>query len=420
MTITLNMFQSLAAIIAVFYVGVFFCSHISILRQYCIPAPVVGGLLFAIVHCILYTQGIVQISLNADMQNLCMMLFFTSVGYTASITLIKRGGLLVIKMAVVTVLIILLQNIISLAIVHAFHINPLLGLATGSIPLIGGHATAAAFGPLLEDLGLANGTTISIAAATFGLVAGGIIGGPVGETLVKRFYLHSFAAEERLDPELMRPEREQLEAIACQQEDPTEILSHTCRCGQSINNHRFMNGMAHLCLAMGLGTLISKFFVMVGLIFPAYIGSMLMAAIIRNLSDITHIFPTYQRESEVLGNIGLTIFLTCVLMGLKLWQLASLAVPMFVLLGVQICFIGIFAYICVFRFMGKNYEAAVMASGVCGFGLGATPNAIANMTAMTTLFGPAPAAFFVIPLIGSLIIDPVNASILMFFINLFR
>ena len=181
-----------------------------------------------------------------------------------------------------------------------------------------------------------------------------------------------------------------------------------------------MNAMAHLFLAMGLGTLVSGFFSSIGLVFPGYIGSMIVAAIIRNIADFTHAYKIYQRESEVLGNLSLTVFLTCVLMSLKLWQLADLAIPLVVMLLSQALFMALFAYFIVFRAMGKDYEAAVMTSGVCGFGLGATPNAIANMTAMTELFGPAPTAFFVIPLIGSLIIDPVNASIITIFINIFH
>ena len=181
-----------------------------------------------------------------------------------------------------------------------------------------------------------------------------------------------------------------------------------------------MNAMAHLFLAMGVGTLITNFFVSINIVFPAYIGSMLAAAIIRNIADFTKAYKVYQRESEVLGNLGLTIFLTCALMGLKLWQLSDLAIPLIILLLSQAVFMAIFAYFIIYHVMGKNYEAAVMTSGACGFGLGATPNAIANMTAMTELFGPAPTAFFVIPLIGSLIIDPVNASIITIFINIFH
>ncbi len=418
LSLNLNIYQTLAAAVVVYYIGVFLRIKIEFLRKYCIPAPVVGGILFAAVNCILYTNGLWTYEQDTTMQNICMMLFFTSVGYTASLSLIKRGGVLVFKMAIVTTVLIICQNLIGVGLTGIFDLNPLMGLATGSIPLVGGHATSAAFGPVLEKIGLDNGTTISVAAATFGLVAGGLIGGPVGERLIQKHALRSSAETERLDPQAAQPEIEKLEAAAENKEKASQAIKQEQKIGQTINNHRFMNGMAHLFLAMGLGTLVSDFFVSIGLVFPAYIGSMLVAAVIRNIADFTHIYPVYQRESEVLGNLGLTIFLTCVLMSLKLWQLSDLALPMLVLLLTQTVFMAAFAYIIVFKAMGKNYEAAVMSSGVCGFGLGATPNAIANMTAMTELFGPAPAAFFVIPLIGSLIIDPVNASILMIFINI--
>lgn len=415
MAIHLNIYQTLAAAIVVYYVGVFLRMKISFLRKYCIPAPVVGGILFALLNCILYKNGVWTYEQDTIMQNICMMLFFTSVGYTASLSLIKRGGIMVLRMAIITTVLIVLQDVIGAGLSSAFQLDPLIGLATASIPMVGGHGTAAAFGPVLENIGLENGTTIAVAAATFGLVAGGLIGGPIGERLVHKFDLHSSADSERLDPQSYQHEINKLEHAASNK-DAADKDEH--KIGQTIDNRRFMNAMAHLFLAMGLGTLISNFFVSINLVFPPYIGSMLAAAIIRNIADFTKAYKVYQRESEVLGNLGLTIFLTCALMSLKLWQLSDLAIPLIVLLLSQAVFMAIFAYFIVYRVMGKNYEAAVMTSGACGFGLGATPNAIANMTAMTELFGPAPTAFFVIPLIGSLIIDPVNASIILTFINI--
>ncbi len=415
MAIHLNIYQTLAAAIVVYYVGVFLRMKISFLRKYCIPAPVVGGILFALLNCILYKNGVWTYEQDTIMQNICMMLFFTSVGYTASLSLIKRGGIMVLRMAIITTVLIVLQDVIGAGLSSAFQLDPLIGLATASIPMVGGHGTAAAFGPVLENIGLENGTTIAVAAATFGLVAGGLIGGPIGERLVHKFDLHSSADSERLDPQSYQHEINKLEHAASNK-DAADKDEH--KIGQTIDNRRFMNAMAHLFLAMGLGTLISNFFVSINLVFPPYIGSMLAAAIIRNIADFTKVYKVYQRESEVLGNLGLTIFLTCALMSLKLWQLSDLAIPLIVLLLSQAVFMAIFAYFIIYRVMGKNYEAAVMTSGACGFGLGATPNAIANMTAMTELFGPAPTAFFVIPLIGSLIIDPVNASIILTFINI--
>lgn len=419
-TVNLNIYQTLGLAIVVYYVGVFLRVHFNILRKYCIPAPVIGGIIFAIINCILYTNGFWTYEQDTIMQNICMNIFFTSVGYTASISLIKRGGMMVLRMAVITAILIVLQNIIGIAWSEFFHLNPLMGIATGSVPMVGGHGTSAAFGPLLEKIGLEGGATIAVAAATFGLVAGGVIGGPIGERLVHKFNLHSSAEVERLDPSVNEEEVGKLEAVAKNKESITDVIKQEHKIGQTINNYRFMNAMAHLFLAMGLGTIVSNFFTSIGWVFPGYIGAMIVAAVIRNIADFTHVYKVYQRESEVLGNLCLTVFLTCVLMSLKLWQLADLAIPLIVILLSQAVFMAIFAYFVVFRAMGHDYEAAVMTSGVCGFGLGATPNAMANMTAMTELFGPAPTAFFVIPLIGSLIIDPVNASIITVFINLFH
>ena len=214
MSLNLNIYQTLAAAIVVYYVGVFLRVKISVLRKYCIPAPVVGGILFAIINCILYTQGIWKYEQDTIMQNICMMLFFTSVGYTASISLIKRGGVMVFKMAIVTTILIIFQNIIGSGLAMAFNLSPLLGLATGSIPMVGGHGTAAAFGPLLESIGLDSGATIAVAAATFGLVAGGVIGGPIGEELVHKFHLVSSAESERFDPSFNAGTVSKLKAVA--------------------------------------------------------------------------------------------------------------------------------------------------------------------------------------------------------------
>lgn len=413
--VNLNIYQTLAAATAVYYVGVLLRIKVPFLRRYCLPAPVIGGIIFAILNAVLYTNGIWTYQQDTIMQNVCMMLFFTSIGYTASISLIRKGGSLVAKMAVLTTLLILCQNGIGIALAHVFDLSPLMGLATGSIPMVGGHGTSGSFGPVLESVGLDNATTIAFAAATFGLVSGSLLGSPMGEFLVRHYGLTSVADEERLDPANTSDELQKLEQAA---HGERKAIDEEKRAGQSINNYRFMNALAHLLIAMGLGTVVSQIFVNFGLVFPNYIGSMLVAAIIRNVSDYTHAYKVYQRESEVLGNLGLTIFLSCALMSLKLWQLSDLAIPLMAMLLSQVLFIALFVKFLLFRVMGRNYEAAVMAAGTCGFGLGATPNAIANMSVMVERFGPAPTAFFVIPLIGALIVDFVNSSIVTVLLNL--
>lgn len=404
MTIELNLYQTLAAAVAVFFLGSFLKDRVSIFRKYCIPAPVIGGTIFSIVNCILYTQGIWNYSQDTVMQNWCMMLFFTSIGYMASIRLIKKGGLLVVKMAFLVFLLIVIQDLVGVTFANAFSLNPLMGLADGSIPLVGGHGTSGSFGPVLEALGLKDATTIAFAAATFGLVSGSFLGGPVGELLIRRFYLKSDEDENGDEVPENRTEHE------IEGDDAAAYL----------NMDRFMYAFGQLLLAMGLGTYVSQFFINIGLVFPGYIGAMLVAAVIRNISDMTGLFGCYQRESEVLGGICLNVFLSCALMSLKLWQLADLAIPLIATLIVQVSIMGLFAYFVIFRVMGRNYEAAVMASGSCGFGLGATPNAIANMNAMCERFGPAHTAYFVIPLIGAFVVDFLNASVLMVFMNILK
>lgn len=404
MTIELNLYQTLAAAVAVFFLGSFLKDRVSIFRKYCIPAPVIGGTIFSIVNCILYTQGIWNYSQDTVMQNWCMMLFFTSIGYMASIRLIKKGGLLVVKMAFLVFLLIVIQDLVGVTFANAFSLNPLMGLADGSIPLVGGHGTSGSFGPVLEALGLKDATTIAFAAATFGLVSGSFLGGPAGELLIRRFHLKSDEDENGDEVPENRTEHE------IEGDDAAAYL----------NMDRFMYAFGQLLLAMGLGTYVSQFFINIGLVFPGYIGAMLVAAVIRNISDMTGLFGCYQRESEVLGGICLNVFLSCALMSLKLWQLADLAIPLIATLIVQVSIMGLFAYFVIFRVMGRNYEAAVMASGSCGFGLGATPNAIANMNAMCERFGPAHTAYFVIPLIGAFVVDFLNASVLMVFMNILK
>ena len=385
------------------------------LRKYCIPAPVVGGFLFMFITFIGHQTGAYGFKFDTYFQDPFMLAFFTTVGLGASITLLKKGGGLLIIYWLISGIVSICQNGIGIALAHVFDLSPLMGLATGSIPMVGGHGTSGSFGPVLESVGLDNATTIAFAAATFGLVSGSLLGGPMGEFLVRHYGLTSVADEERLDPANTSDELQKLEQAA---HGERKAIDEEKRAGQSINNYRFMNALAHLLIAMGLGTVVSQIFVNFGLVFPNYIGSMLVAAIIRNVSDYTHAYKVYQRESEVLGNLGLTIFLSCALMSLKLWQLSDLAIPLMAMLLSQVLFIALFVKFLLFRVMGRNYEAAVMAAGTCGFGLGATPNAIANMSVMVERFGPAPTAFFVIPLIGALIVDFVNSSIVTVLLNL--
>ncbi len=409
MLINLNMFQTLAAAIIVYYAGVILKRHISFFDKYCIPSPLIGGFAFAIVNCVLYASGVWKYTQDKMIGSLFMNIFFASLGYTASLKAskgaLKTGSTLVVKMGLLVTVLVILQDILGVILSKAFGLNPLLGLATGSIPLVGGHGTAGAFGPLLERVGLDNATTIALAAATFGLVSGGMLGGPVANYLIRKYRLVSEAA---------------LEGVKLGERKEDKEIDEDLPPGITIDENRFMNAFSHLLLAMGLGTIITAACARVNIAIPSYVGSLFMAAVLRNVIDFTEVCKVYQPETSVLGSLGLNLFLSLVLMGMRLWQLTYLAVPLMVILLSQVVLMALFAMYLTFPIMGKDYEAAVMAAGNCGFGLGATPNALANMKAITERFGPAPSAFVIIPLVGALLVDIINTGIIILFVNLLK
>lgn len=398
MIINLDIFETMALATIVFYIGLYLRKKVKLLSKYCIPAPVIGGLLFAVLVLILRITNMAMINLDITLQSVFMNAFFTSVGYTASLKVLKKGGLKVgIFLALATVLVIL-QDVLGASLATVFNLDPLLGLCTGSIPMVGGHGTAGSFGPLLEEMGVAGATTVSFASATFGLVMGSFIGGFVAKNLIERKNIDTPKHSE--DHSL---------PLSDFHEDNQAILCHK----------RLMNGVAWIFLAMGIGSIISKFIQDLGLTFPSYIGAMVAAAVIRNICDFRKV-ELEDKEIETIGGISLSFFLAMALMGLKLWELFDLALPMVFMLIAQALLMGFFAYFITFRIMGKDYDAAVFASANCGFGMGATPNAVANMDALTVKFGYAPTPYLVVPIVGCLFIDFVNTAVLTLFINILR
>ena len=398
MELTLDIFQTMALASIVFYLGKYLKVKIPILSKYCIPAPVVGGLIFAILMLIFRVTGFATINLDVTLQNIFMTAFFTSVGFTASIKILKKGGIKVVTFLILSIFLVILQNIVGVTLATLFNLEPLLGICTGSIPMIGGHGTAGSFGPILEEMGIAGATTVSFASATFGLIMGSIIGGLVARTLIIR---HKLNTPINVDSD------DKTTSLGDFNEDNQDILCHK----------RLMAGASWLFIAMGIGSIISNFIEGIGLTFPSYIGAMLVAAVIRNICDVKKT-DLVEKEIEAIGGISLSFFLSMALMGLKLWELFDLAVPMIIMLIAQTILIGIFTYFITFRIMGKDYDAAVFASANCGFGMGATPNAVANMDALSNKFGFAPTPYFVVPIVGCLFIDFVNSAIITLFINI--
>ncbi|WIF94174.1 sodium/glutamate symporter [Caminicella sporogenes] len=399
MVFKLNMVQTLSLAVIVLFLGQGLKKKINLLEKFCIPAPVIGGLVFAIMTLIFRQTSILTFEMDTTLQKLFMTAFFTTVGFTASFKLLKKGGIQVFIFLGLAIVLVTLQNVVGIGLAKLFKLNPLIGLCTGSVPMTGGHGTSGAFAPLFEKAGATAATTVAMAAATFGLIMGSMIGGPIGKRLIEKHNLL-----EKKDKGLA------MEEVA---------VTVSVQARELIPNN-FMIAASQIILAMGFGTILSYFLQKTGLTFPPYIGAMFAAAIIRNISDLTNFYRVCLEEIEIIGNISLSLFLSMALMGLKLWQLADLAVPLVVMLLAQAVLMGLFAYFITFNIMGRDYEAAVMACGHCGFGMGATPNAMANMSALSEKYGPAPRAFFILPLIGSLFIDFFNAGIITFFMNLFK
>ena len=394
MELHLDMYQTLAIAVLVLLLGRFLKKKINFLEKFCIPAPVVGGLLFAILTCVLYGTGIAEVSFDDTLREVCMVFFFTSVGFQANLKVLKSGGKSLIVFLGLVVGLILCQNFLAVGMSKVLNLDPLIGLCTGSIPMVGGHGTAGAFGPVLEDFNVSGATTLCTAAATFGLITGSLIGGPIGKSLVEKKNLITTAVAE--DDSLLV-------------EDEKKHTRHTSM---------YAAAVFQLILAIGLGTIFSWLLTKTGMTFPIYIGAMIAAALFRNIGEYSGKFTIYMGEINDIGGICLSLFLGIAMITLKLWQLAALALPLVILLSVQVLLMFIFARFIVFNVMVRDYDAAVLAAGTCGFGMGATPNAMANMQAICDRYAPSVKAYLIIPLIGSLFADFLNSLIITFFINL--
>ena len=394
MELHLDMYQTLAIAVLVLLLGRFLKKKINFLEKFCIPAPVVGGLLFAILTCVLYGTGIAEVSFDDTLREVCMVFFFTSVGFQANLKVLKSGGKSLIVFLGLVVGLILCQNFLAVGMSKVLNLDPLIGLCTGSIPMVGGHGTAGAFGPVLEDFNVSGATTLCTAAATFGLITGSLIGGPIGKSLVEKKNLITTAVAE--DDSLLV-------------EDEKKHTRHTSM---------YAAAVFQLILAIGLGTIFSWLLTKTGMTFPIYIGAMIAAALFRNIGEYSGKFTIYMGEINDIGGICLSLFLGIAMITLKLWQLAALALPLVILLSVQVLLMFIFARFIVFNVMGRDYDAAVLAAGTCGLGMGATPNAMANMQAICDRYAPSVKAYLIIPLIGSLFADFLNSLIITFFINL--
>ena len=397
LTITLNLMETFGLAVLVLLFGRILVSRISVLSTFCIPAPVVGGLLFSILTLIGHSTGAFTFNMDTVLQPFFMNCFFTTVGFGASLVILKRGGPAIAVFLLIATVLCVLQSGVGAALAVALGQNPLLGLAAGSISMTGGHGTSGAFGPILESKGLVGGTTLAIAAATFGLVSGSLIGGPTAKRLIEKHKLRTTGAK--------APMEETAEEVLGADHKPLDV-------------DELAIGFFQIAVAAGIGSVISGLIQKTGITLPSYIGAMLVAAVMRNVFKDGTKFEMRLHEIHALGEIFLGVFLAYALMTLKLWQLAEMAVPLAIILLAQLVMMFLYASYITFPFVGKDYDAAVIAAGHCGFGMGATPNGIANMNAVVRRYGPSPKAFFVLPLVGCLFIDFINAMIITAFINI--
>ena len=385
--------------IIVIFIGKFLNSKVGFLNKFCIPYPVTGGIVFAIFSLILFTMFGIEFAFDTTIQSYFMIAFFTTIGFNASGKVLKSGGVAVAIFLIAAFILTIIQNAVAGGIAALMGDGALWGMVAGSIPMTGGHATAAAFGPDLEALGVVNANTYAIAAATLGLVTGSLIGGPTGRRLIVKYNLKPTEVKET-------------DAAGDELTETGQVTP--------LNEESLALAFFQIALAVGIGYYVSQLIALSGLSVPAYIGSMLVAAFMRNVfKDGSH-FEMKMPEISALGSLFLAVFLAHALMTMKLWQIADGAGTLFVIIAAQVILMFLYATFVTFRVLGSDYDAAVIAAGHCGFGLGATPNGVANMQAVTAKFGPSTKAFFVLPIVGGLFIDFFNAAGITFFINLFK
>ncbi|MGE7114096.1 sodium/glutamate symporter [Lysinibacillus sp. NPDC047702] len=393
--IEFNQITTIFLAAALLGLGSWLISRISFLKRFCIPAPVVGGLLFAALATILKTTGTLEISLDTSLQSLFMITFFTTIGLGASFKLVKLGGKLLIIYWLACGFLALMQNVIGVSLASLMGIHPLIGMMAGAVSMEGGHGAAAAFGQTLEDLGISSAMTIGAAAATCGLVAGGLIGGPIVKYLVGKYNL--------------TPDEQETEEIDYENKQ------------EQITSDSFFTQVIIITFCMAVGTYVGTLFSeATGFVLPGYVGAMFVAVIVRNIMDKVKPAAINMKSISLIGDVTLGIFLSMALMSIKLWEIADLALPLFIIVFAQVFFIVVFSIFVLFKLLGKNYDAAVMVAGFAGHGLGATPNAMANMSAVVQRFGPSKKAFLVVPIVGAFLIDVFGIPIIITTINLFK
>ena len=410
-SIQLDMIQSAGIGALALIVGMVLTRKVGFLQKFCIPSPVSGGIIFSLFTLILYGWFDVEVSFDNTLSDVFMLAFFTSVGFQSDLKVIKQGGKLLVIMLTLLVVMIAMQNLMPMVITRLMGVDALIGMAAGSISMTGGHGTAGGFASVLEDLGLHGAGTIGMAAATCGLIAGSMIGGPLVEWIIRTKLTH----------EQMQPQDEEIDpAMAGIESDEASPAGREKRV--STNEQEFQQyakATYSILLVMGGGTLLSWLLTKTGVTFPTYFGALILAAIVRNVIGFVNSEKLLDMDRIIsVGNISLSLFLGMAMISLKLWELHSLAMPLIFILASQVLMMALFALFVAFPLLGRDYDAAVLCAGMCGFGLGATPNAMANMSAVCYKYRYTVKPFLIVPVIGAMFADLINTGMITLFLNL--
>ncbi|HLJ91063.1 MAG TPA: sodium/glutamate symporter [Candidatus Angelobacter sp.] len=377
------------------------------LDRLCIPTSIVGGMIFALA-ALLFRDRLVNFEMDSTLRDLMMIAFMSTIGLNARWNLLRRGGTQVLWMLVLASCGAVLQNLLGMGLAKLLHINPLMGILSGSVALAGGPATAVAFGSTFEAMGVRGATELGLASATFGIAVSGLVGGYIGSQLIRRY---------RLQPQQNSIELTEKQAA---QSDGLQSDGRASGREQKFDAASLLSTILTIGLAMGIGSLISLSLTKLGFILPSYIGAMIAAAALRNFNDRFPFLTISESALHSCAQVSLYLFIVMAVLALKLWELAHLAIPLIVILIAQVALCWLMCVVASFRTMGRDYESAVMAAGFCGFMLGITANAVACMEELVEKYGPAQRAFLVVPVVGAFLIDFTNALIITTMANLIR
>ena len=411
MEFTFNAFYTLIAAVIVLLLGRLLVNKIDFLKRYNIPEPVAGGLVAAIVSLLVNQFWGYSITTSSALQTSFMLIFFASIGLSANFTKLRQGGIGLIIFLIAISTFIVLQNIVGISLATLLGIDPLIGLIAGSVTLTGGHGTAGAWGEIFEtQYGIQGALALGMASATFGLVIGGLIGGPLAKTLINRHQLAVPRTDEQIEKRDNTPaDQDSNEFIPFEYPHQVRLIT--------ADNAITTLGLFAACLAFAefmTGAAKGTMFEL-----PTFVWALAGGVILRNVLESIFKVNIFDRAIDVFGNASLSLYLAMALLSLKLWQLADLAGPLMVILGAQTLTMALYAAFVTFRLMGKNYDAAVLAAGHCGFGMGATPTAVANMQAITNMYGPSYKAFLIVPLCGAFFVDLINVAVIQSILKFF-